>query len=239
MRAHGESGNPGGKPGLIGLPRRALFFWAALVPLAYAPSFVLANRPGALETLLIAAAAAIAFGAVLGADRVAPLEAKLGPAMPVVLGLFAVFYTGIATATAQARLQAVGDYSQSALFGQSFWTLLHGHPFANTHETLDGTLGSHFGVHFSPTLLLLTPFYALWPRPLVLLAFQSLAIALIPVPVYALLGPRTGRVAAALFGLAAVAMIGLVWAGPIDFFDANFLPVLVLAMIWALERRRR
>jgi hypothetical protein len=71
-----------------------------------------------------------------------------------------------------------------------------------------------------------------------LLAFQSLAIALVAWPVYALFAPKVGRVAAALFGLAALALTGLLWAGPADFFDANFLPVLVLAMVWAMERRR-
>jgi len=158
--------------------------------------------------------------------------------MPFVLGFFAIAYTAWATLTAHARLEAVGDYSQSALYGQSFWTLLHGLPFANTHETLDGTLGSHFGVHFSPTLLLITPFYALRPHPLTLLAFQSLAIGLIPIPVYALFAPRVGQVAAACLGLAAVALTGMLWAGPADFFDANFLPVLVLAMVWAMEGKR-
>jgi len=158
--------------------------------------------------------------------------------MPLVLLAFVAAYTAISAVTAHARLEAVGDYSQSALYGQSFWTLLHGHAFANTHETLDGSLGSHFGVHFSPTLLVLAPLYSLWPNPQVLLASQALAIALVPVPVYALLAPKVGRVAAVLFGIAAVAMTGLMWTGPTDFFDANFLPVLVLAMVWAMERRR-
>lgn len=158
--------------------------------------------------------------------------------MPFVLLGFAIAYTALSAVIAHARLQAVGDYSQSALYGQSFWTLLHGHPFANTHETLDGSLGSHFAVHFSPTLLVLAPLYSLWPDPQVLLAAQALAIALVPLPVYALLAPRTSRVAAALFGLATVAMTGLMWTGPTDLFDANFLPVLVLAMVWAMERRR-
>jgi uncharacterized membrane protein len=220
------------------LPRRALILWAALVPLAYAPSFAVGNRPTALVTLLIVLATALAFAAVAAINWLERAESSLGGAMPILLGSLAVLYTAWATFTAHARLEAVGDFSQSALYGQSFWTLLHGLPFANTHETLDGTLGSHFGVHFSPTLLLLAPFYRLWPSPLLLLAFQSLAIALVPLPVYALFAPLVGRVAAALFGLAALALTGLLWAGPADFFDANFLPVLVLAMVWAMERRR-
>ena len=223
------------------MPRAALIFWAALVPLAYAPSFLLSNRPSAFVTLLIVAAIALAFGAIaflFRSDLLDRAESHLGRFMPALLACFVVGYTAWATLLAHARLEAVGDFSQSALYGQSFWTLLRGLPFANTHETLDGTLGSHFGVHFSPTLLLLTPFYAMWPHPLVLLAFQSLAIALVPVPVYALLAPRVGRVAAAILGLATVALTGMLWAGPADFFDANFLPVLVLAMVWAMERRR-
>lgn len=221
-----------------GSSRRGLTPWALLVPLAYAPSFLVGTRPTPLDIALIAVATAVAIGAVLSLDRLEDVESKLGGAMPTALTAFAVLYTIWATLAAHARLENVGDFSQSALYGQSFWTLLHGLPFANTHETLDGTLGSHFGVHFSPTLLLLAPFYRLWPTPLVLLGFQSLAVALVPVPVYALFAPRVGRVAAALFGLAVVGLTGMLWAGPADFFDANFLPVLVLAMVWAMERRR-
>jgi uncharacterized membrane protein len=141
-------------------------------------------------------------------------------------------------ACAQARLSAFADYNQLGLFSQSFWTLLHGHPFSNTHETLDGSLGSHFGVHFSPTLLLVTPIYAIWPQPLVLIAAQALALGLVPLPLYHLLQPRVGAAAALVLSLAVLLVPNFLWAGYHDFRDANLLPVLLLGLLWALESRR-
>jgi hypothetical protein len=41
-----------------------------------------------------------------------------------------------------------------------------------------------------------------------------------------------------LFGFAAVTMTGTTWFGSADFFDSNFLPVLLFATVWAMERRR-
>jgi predicted membrane protein DUF2079 len=142
------------------------------------------------------------------------------------------------TLVTRARLENFGDASQVALFGQSYWTLLRGHPFSNTGETIDGTLGSHLGVHFSPTLLLLAPLYALWPSPLVLVAAQALVVALAMVPLYRLLERDMGEAGAAACSLALLAVPNLYWAGVHDFRDANFLPALLLLAYWALENRR-
>src|SRR5262249_5805196 len=93
-------------------------------------------------------------------------------------------------------------------------------------------------IHFSPTLLVIAPFYAVWRDPIVLMAAQALALGLAPVPVYHLVAPRVGRAAALGLALAGLAIPNPFWAGPRAFRDANFLPVLLLATLWALGRRR-
>ncbi|MBN1899783.1 DUF2079 domain-containing protein [Candidatus Sumerlaeota bacterium] len=67
------------------------------------------------------------------------------------------------------------------IFENSFWNTLHGHIFWNFYE-----FGNHLGVHFSPGLFLLVPFYALFPKPHTLLFLQSLAIALAGIPLFLL-----------------------------------------------------
>jgi hypothetical protein len=69
-------------------------------------------------------------------------------------------------------------------------------PVLEHRRDLDGTLGSHLGVHFSPTLLLLAPLYALWPSPLALVAAQALVVALAMVPLYRLLERDMGEAGA-------------------------------------------
>jgi uncharacterized membrane protein len=222
--------------------RQRLLLWALLIPVAYAPSFLLGTRPGtpamlaALVALAVAAAALIALHRSMALDRAAE---RLDRVATPLLALAVVAYVALNVMRAQAKLAAFADLNQLGLFSQSFWTLLHGHPFANTHETLDGSLGSHFGIHFSPTLLLITPVYAFFRDPIVLMAAQALALGLVPVPVYALLAPRVGRGAALVLALSVLAIPNVFWAGARDFRDANLLPVLLLGALWALDQHRR
>ncbi|MBI1797835.1 MAG: DUF2079 domain-containing protein [Candidatus Eisenbacteria bacterium] len=221
-------------------PRR-LWLWALLIPVAYAPSYLLGTRPGPVAALIALAAIALAAAALLALERGQVLDrlaARLDRAAPLLLTLAVAAYVGLAVARAHARLAAFADLNQLGLFSQSFWTLLHGHPFANTHETLDGSLGSHWAIHFSPTLLVIAPVYVMWRDPIVLMAAQALALGLVPVPVYHLLVPRVGRAAALVLALAVLAIPNILWAGPRDFRDASFLPALLLATLWALDRRR-
>ncbi len=223
-------------------PRARLALWALLVPLTYAPLYLIGSRPGPPGWLVLGAATAIAglmpvlLGRTTALDRAAAaLEARAGKVLAMVVAAYVV----LSVIVARHQLAAFVTFDQAALFAQSYWTLLHGHPFANTQETVDGSLGSHFGIHFSPTLLVLLPLYALFPRPLVLLAAQALALALTVVPLYHLLKREAGPAPALVLALAVLAMPSFAWAGMRDFHDASFLPVLLLTAFWALERRRR
>ncbi len=124
------------------------------------------------------------------------------------------------------------------MFNQSMWTTLRGYLFANTAHTSDGTMCSHFGVHFSPTLLPLALPYALWPTALTMQAANAIALGLIPLPLFALLKDRTGRGAAVVLALAALLVPNFIVAGARDMRYAGFLPVLLFTAVWALETRR-
>jgi uncharacterized membrane protein len=222
------------------MPRMRLLLWALLVPVTYAPLYLVGQHPGGWWwlPLLSTALAAGAVALLLRTEFFDRAALALAPRAEKILAAVAFLYVVGSTLATHARLQNFGNVSQVGLFGQSYWTLLRGHPFSNTGETLDGTLGSHLGIHFSPTLLLLAPLYALWPNPLALVAAQALVVSLAMVPLFRLLERDMGEAGAAVFSLALLAVPNLYWAGVHDFRDANFLPVLLLAAYWALENRR-
>jgi Predicted membrane protein (DUF2079) len=97
---------------------------------------------------------------------------------------------------------------------------------------------SHLGVHFSPTLLPLALPYAIWPTALTMQAANAIALGLMPLPLFAMLKPRTGPGAAVILALAALLVPNFVLAGVRDMRFAGFLPVLLFTTVWALEQRR-
>lgn len=66
-----------------------------------------------------------------------------------------------------------------AIINNVFYNTLHGHWF---WSSIQGH--SYLGDHFTPILVLLLPFYALWPSPEILLILQSLFLALAAWPIY-------------------------------------------------------
>lgn len=71
------------------------------------------------------------------------------------------------------------------IFNQAFWTTLFEHNmFYETGDLSFNPGGSFFGVHFSPILFLLLPFYGLYPAPESLLVMQTVVLALGAFPVY-------------------------------------------------------
>ena len=217
-----------------------MLLWSLLIPLSYGPSLLLGRHPPATGPMVVLAFAlalvvAGAFTRSRALDRVEPLLSRFAtPLLTIVIAA----YVALSIAGFQHRLAHFWPMTMSGLFGQSYWTELHGHVFANSQETIDGTLGSHFGIHFSPTLLIVTPFYSFWPHPATLLAAQAIAMALSVIPLFHILRPRAGRGAAVVFAVALLGVPIFTWAGSGDFRDASFLPALALAAFWALENRR-
>jgi hypothetical protein len=217
-----------------------LVLWALLILPVYAPLYLLTPHLEGWWWLpcVSAALAALAVLLLLRTEFFDRAAAAIAPRAPLLLALAVVSYATVATLVARARLAGFGDCATLGLFGQSCWTLLHGHPFSNTVETMDGSLGSHLAVRFSPALLLLAPLYALLPDPLTLAALQALAVGLAIVPLYRLLERDLGEPAAAVLAVALLAVPSVGGAGLHDFRDAAFLPALLLAVCWALEYRR-
>jgi hypothetical protein len=221
--------------------RGRLTLWALLIPVFYAPVLLIGERPGPDVWTCTAVACVLAFGAWLAFVRTQALDGlarAVAPRTGLLLTTAVVAYVIVHVIVARARLAAFYDYNQLGLFTQSAWSTLHGHAFANNSETVDGTLGSHFGIHFSPTLLLLVPLYSVWRSPLALLAAQSLALGLAPVPLYHLLKREAGAAGALVLALALLAVPNFAWGGARDFHDLSFIPVLLLTVLWAIERGR-
>jgi uncharacterized membrane protein len=227
--------------GSASAPSGIIALWAILVPITYAPHFLIGIQPSfAVILLCTLSCAAAALAAISYRWTAIPdgIEPRVGSAAGWLLALVIAAYVGASAFVSHAKLADFRNYDQLSLFCQSYWTALHGHPFSNTAESIDGSLISHFGVHFSPTLLVLAPFYRLWPSPLLILIGQAAALALTTVPLYHLAKGRVGRSAALVFALLFLALPNFAWGGIRDFHDSNFLPVLLVTAVWAIENRR-
>jgi len=121
------------------------------------------------------------------------------------------------------------------VFSQSFYTTLNFKTlFYNNLE-----LGSHFHVHFSPTLFLCLPFYAIYQSPVTLLVVQAIVVALGGVPLYYLArkefgSPAHGIVFTALY-LLYPALHG---ANLFDFHPEAFVPLFGFTAIYFFRNEK-
>ena len=74
--------------------------------------------------------------------------------------------------------------SDLAVFDQVLWNTVHGHFMESTLSLAQCVPHSFFGDHFSPVLLLIIPFYLLYPHPETLIVVQVAALAAGGWPVY-------------------------------------------------------
>ena len=95
----------------------------------------------------------------------------------IVAFLLILSFVSLVTATILKFRYGLHNALDLAIFNQVFWQTIHGNLFGMTIHP-----HSYLGDHFELFLLLLTPFYALIPRPETLLVLQALAIALTPIP---------------------------------------------------------
>ena len=117
---------------------------------------------------------------------------------------------------------------------QELWNMSQGRgPYVSLPE-MHG-----WGDHFSPTLYLLVPLFALFPGPVVLLIAQSAALGLGAIPVFALARRRLGcEPAAAGFALLYLLSPMLHGANIRDFHIAAFAIPLLLAAVYCFETGR-
>jgi uncharacterized membrane protein len=121
------------------------------------------------------------------------------------------------------------------IFNQVFWSTLHGRFFYYSVEPWFGQ--SFFSVHFSPILILLVPFYAIFPHPGTLLVLQSFIIALGAVPLYFLAKDELNERLALLLSLLYLTHPLLLRANLFDFHFEAFIPVTLLSTIYFLRKR--
>ena len=124
------------------------------------------------------------------------------------------------------------------IFNQSLWTTLHGGKlFFSTVEQFINPSGVFFGIHFSPILFLVVPFYSLYSSPLTLLVFQSFILALGAIPLYfftkRVLNTRITAVAFSLVYLLYPPLHGINW---FDFHVQAFLPLFFFCTIYFLSK---
>jgi len=122
-----------------------------------------------------------------------------------------------------------------AVFVQVMWNTLDGRIMINNLEDVPNTLG----VHFSPILFLLVPFYALWKSPYALLIIQSLALALGAWPLFEL-SKKILKDAnwALIISIAYLLYPALHWSNIYDFHPVTFLVPLLLTAFYYLEIER-
>ncbi|MEM3700441.1 MAG: DUF2079 domain-containing protein, partial [Candidatus Bathyarchaeia archaeon] len=113
------------------------------------------------------------------------------------------------------------------IFTQSLWTTLYADRFFyHTCEIFVNPSGSFFGVHFSPILFLILPFYRVYTAPETLLVLQSFVIALAALPIYKLAKDyNRSKLAGLTFAFAYLMYPAIQWVNWYDFHVQAFLPL--------------
>lgn len=130
-----------------------------------------------------------------------------------------------------ARYATFHSGADLGLFVQTIATSFHGF-----HNTVEGT--SHFAYHFSPILYLLAPPLWLTHSPLVLVAAQAIATALVAPPLFAIACRRISDWYAAALACVALLYPPLQGVTFTDFHEVAFVPAAIAALLWAIDARR-
>ena len=117
------------------------------------------------------------------------------------------------------------------------WNLVHGHGFVSTDPYGTATI-SRFAFHADTLLVVLAPFYALWPRAETLLVLQALIVSSGAVAMYILgrkwLSPWWG----AVFSFLYVINPAIQWATIFDFHAVTLVTALIPWAVWAAVERK-
>lgn len=227
---------------------------ALLIPIGYLPGYLVGSRPDWIGSGALVGATLLAWVILdAGSESKAPWDKpRVGPAPPrdvprrphprlwLALSLLALVQAAAVTVGAAARVEALGrkEAFSVGIFQQALWHTMRGVPLGATYSTIDGSLHSQFGIHFSPLLLALAPVYALHPTSATLLGLQALALAAAVWPLTALARRSLGAAGAALVSLAWLCNPTVLGAPLNGFHDLSFAPFLLFGAGWALEARR-
>jgi uncharacterized membrane protein len=109
-------------------------------------------------------------------------------------------------------------------------------PFSGFGDTPEG--GSHFLHHFSPLLYLISPLLLLVHSPIVLVALQALAGAVVAPAIYLIVRRRAGSRIALLAAIVTLLYPPLVGVTFTDFHENGFAPAAIAWLVWAVDARR-
>lgn len=120
---------------------------------------------------------------------------------------------------------------------QAVWSTAHGHLLEMTD--LHGRQISRLGAHFDPIVVVLAPFWRVWPSPTLLLVVQSVAVAAGAVPVFLLARKHLASEWAGLgFALVYLLYPATEWLVVDDFHPVAFATPLLLTGFWLLDGDR-
>jgi uncharacterized membrane protein len=125
------------------------------------------------------------------------------------------------------------------VFDQVLWNTVHGRFMESTLSLERCDPHSFFLDHFSPALLLIVPFYAVFPRPETLILFQTAALALGAWPMYLLARRFLERSEERLVWIAAYVLSApLAWIAFYDFHEITLAVFPLGLAMYFLARRR-
>ncbi len=161
-------------------------------------------------------------------------EIEIGLILSIVISLIYTLIFSYVTILRYYAFEATGW--DLGIFMQVLWNTVHGRPFFYTYELSVVPSGNFLALHFSPILLLVAPFYALFPRAETLLILQSSALGFGAIPLY-LLAKKVLNQRLIALTLASVYLLypplqGINW---FDFHPEAFLVPLLLLTYYAVE----
>lgn len=125
------------------------------------------------------------------------------------------------------------------IFAQSITSATQGKLFVNNVELYFNPTGSYFGVHFSPILFVMVPFFYLVPRNETIIVLQSIFLASSIIPTYLIakhcLKSRLPAIVLSVTYLLNPSLQGMNWY---DFTPQVFFPLFILSATYFLKKRK-
>lgn len=162
------------------------------------------------------------------------LRASVPPRVSGTLLLLTIGFAVVYACISLFRHWHFGSSRDLAIFDQAIWHL-------SRFEAPASTLSQHvniFGDHFSPILIVLTPFYWLAPAPEMLVVAQAVLLAASIIPVHLYLRARLEPAYAWPLTISYALFWGIQRTALSDFHELAFAPLLIaLAVLAALRAR--
>lgn len=204
--------------------------------------FAVYNNPEkiyyAIGLVIISALAAIyAKKDILKVLEKLKLNDKMGIIVVAVLGIILIGFIGTITVLRYKTYSA--STFDFGIFAQMFENMKNtGRPITSVERPEMGEF-SHFGVHFSPIFYVMLPMYFVFSSPETVQMMQAIVLGLAVIPLYLLcrhynLSPKMGVLVCAIYCLLPATAAGTYY----DFHENCCLPVLLLSLILAVEKKK-